>query len=375
MKFYLRYADQQVQFTQSNDTALSNNSTEVFYCNKLTQEEGAWNNGYIYVISTDANINGLERRISNFNADKDALYVEWPCDTDQVPTTDDNFELVDIWPPVQIHDAINDAIRDSWRTYPDLVLDETLVIEDNKRAYDLSALAQPPSRMMQVYVERSSNAVGGQVTTVTTSDVFGDTTIDLSTLTADSSVITDWKLSIHDGTGKGQLYSLTAASTTTQLVTGTSTSASATNPDTTSKITIWNPAEHDNNWYRFLPVRFDASEFPNTMYMQEDLSGNEGMRIRLIYLAQHQDLSADSDLTTVPKYYVINKALSILHDSLVSDNRADRRDHSGIAEHYDQLARAWAAQNPRRLPAGSVWIEPDAHSAYNGGNSINPLGW
>jgi hypothetical protein len=265
----------------------------------------------------------------------------------------------------------------------------------------------------------------GRVTTVGSTDTFGSTAIDLSALTASTSVITDWQVGVYTGTGAGYTYGVTAASTTTGLVTidvaFTSTpdtdsyirlwdvreasftdwrvgiytgqgagqlftlesadtttqtftvdAASTTTPDTTSKFTLWNPTEQDVNWYRLLPVRFDAVEHPNKMYIQGDLSTSRGMRLRLVYLAQPVTLDADTDETTVPRYFLVNKSLAHLHDSLVNDNRADRRDHSAIAEHHDQLARAFEGQNPRRMPTGTVWQEV---RGGQGRYQIDPMGW
>jgi len=276
MEFYLSYPNGSLNFTQGTSTD-DVSDTEAFYCNKLAQGEGTWNNSYIYVTSTDSAIDGFERRIANFNADADALFLDWPADTDEVPSTDDSFELLSIWPPSQVHDAINDSIRDAWRTYPDVVVDETVVVEEDKREYDISGLDDVPYRMLQIYVERSVSNIDGQITTVTDSDNFGDSNMDLSALTASTSTIGDWKVGIYTGTGAGQLFTLSAASTTTQLFT-VATSA-VTNPDTDSKFTLWNSEEQDVNWYRILPVRFDAVEHPNKMYIQGDLGTSEGMRL------------------------------------------------------------------------------------------------
>ncbi len=372
MKFYLRYPNGSLEFSSDGGTSTDDvNSTEVFYCDKLAQSEGAWNNAYIYVTSTDDNIDGFERRIANFNADANAMFLDWPADTDEVPSSDDSFELLSIWPPSQVHDAINDSIRDAWRTYPDVVTDESLVVEEDKREYDISGLSDVPYRMLQIYVERSVSNLDGQITTVTDSDDFGDSNMDLSALTASTTSISDWRVGIYTGTEAGQLFTLSAASTTTQLF--TVATPATTNPDTDSRFTLWNQAEQDVNWYRLLPVRFDTVEHPNKMYIQGDLGTSEGMRLRLVYLAQPVTLDADTDETTVPRYFLVNKSLAHLHDSLVNDNRADRRDHSAIAEHHDQLARAFEAQNPRRMPTGTVWQEVRGYKS--GRSQIDPLGW
>ena len=371
MDFYLRYPSGSLNFdaNESGDTSRVT-STTAFYCDKLPQWDKSWDNAYIYVTSTDSNIDGFERRIHAFRQ-PGVMYLEWPSDTDEVPSSDDSFELLDIWPPSQVHDAINDSIRDAWRAYPDVVEDESLVIEEDKREYDISGLSDVPYRILQIYVERSVSNIDGQMTTVTDSDDFGDSSMDLSALTASTTSIGDWRAGIYTGTGAGQLFTLSAASTTTQLFT-VATPSTAT-PDTTSKFTLWNQAEQGTNWYRILPAKFDTVEHPSKMYVQGDLETSKGMRMRLIYLAQPATLDDDTDETTVPRYFIVNKSLAHLHDSLVNDNRTDRRDHSAIAEHHDQLARAYEAQNPRRMPTGTVWQE--VRGGLSGRSQIAPLGW
>ena len=66
MKFYLRYPNGSLDFTQGATTD-DVSDTQAFYCDKLAQGEGAWNNSYIYVTSTDTDIDGFERRIASNN--------------------------------------------------------------------------------------------------------------------------------------------------------------------------------------------------------------------------------------------------------------------------------------------------------------------
>jgi hypothetical protein len=366
MQFYLRYPTGSLTFTAGNDTNADANDTETWYCTKLTQGEGFWNNSYIWTTSTDANRNAVERRISNFNADQDGLYLEYPCDTDEIPTTDDTFELFDIWPPTQIHEAINDSIRDSWMEFPEILVDETLVIEEDKKAYDLSGLSRTPASVLQLYAERSQSRRQGVISTVTDSDNFGDTSMDLSDVTS-----TTWRASIYSGTGKGQLFTISAVSTTTQIFT-VETSAT-TNPDTTSKVVIWDSGDEELNWYRIHAARFDRPDYPNTMYIQGEPSASWGLRYRMVYVPQPIELDEDTDATAVPRYFILHKALSILHDSLVEDNRADSRRHMEIAENHDQLARDYALRHPRKYPSFTLWSEGEVHGGY--GMDPNPLGW
>jgi len=366
MQFFLRYPAGSLTFTAGGDSNASANDAEVWYCTKLTQAEGWWTNAYIYTTSTDTDRNNVERRLVDFNADADALYLEYPCETAEIPTTDDTFELYDIWPPTQIHDAINDSIRDSWQEFPEVLVDETLVVEEDKKEYDISGLSRTPASVLQVYVERSQSRRQGVISTVTDSDEFGDTSMDLSDVTS-----TTWRASVYKGTGAGQLFTIASASTTTQLFT-VETSA-VVNPDTTSKIVVWDSGDEDLNWYRVHALRFDRFDYPNKMYIQGEPSASWGLRYRMIYVPEPDEMTADTDTTVVPRFFILHKALSILHDSLVEDNRADSRRHMEIAENHDRLARDYALRHPRRYPSFTLWSEGQISEGY--GIDPNPLGW
>ena len=374
MRFYLRYPDGNLDFSAGADSNTPANDTQVFYCNSLKQNEDFWENAYIYVNSSDSDRDEFERMIVGFNADKSGLYLEWPCTSDQVPTSDDNFELLDMWPAHTVHDKINDAIRDSWRAFPEVTEDETLVIREDKRRYDLTGLTEQPAYLLHIWMERSQSSMTGQVTTVTDSDSWGDTGMDLSALTASTTSATDWAVSIYSGAGAGQLFEASAASTTTQLLDVTSTLTSWTNPDTTSKIRVWNKNEEDRNWYPLYAAQLDRLEFPSYFDVIGDPHAYYGYRFRLRYIREPVALSADTDTTTVPQYFVKNKALAFLHDDLVGDNRANRQDHVAIAEHYDRLARDYQLRNPRRLPSATIWeVEGGIDAGY--GIDPNPLDW
>ena len=366
MPFFLRYKDQELNFTAGGSTNTPAASTEVFYCTKLTQEDGFWNNSYLYMVSTDAAKDGLERLIPNFNRENNALYLEWPCDIDEVADTDDKFELYDMYPPSALHEGINDTIRDSWRTFPDIVTDETFVIERRQRKYQFSELAQAPAYVLQILAETVVNSVRGNVVTSSLNGSVDDLTI------ADvSGIDTNWRVSYYYNTGSGQQFGITAVDTATNILTLDATAT--TSPDTSTWFRCWDPTEQRTDWYPMLSVKFDAPEHPSWMEFQGEPSASWGLRYRVIYIAQPAELSADTDTTTVPQYFVKNKTLAFLHDSMVGDNRADARAHSSIAEHYDQLARDYALRNPRRLPDGTVWTESEFYSGY--GIEPNPLAW
>jgi hypothetical protein len=369
MPFFLRYKDQEVGFTAGGDSNASVASTSVFYCTNLTQEEGFWNNSYLYMVSTDAAKDGFERLIPNFNREHNAIHLEWPCDTDEVPSTDDKFEMFEMWPPSDVHDYINDAIRDSWRTFPDIVVDETFTITKRKRKYEFSEMAVQPAYVLQILAETAVNSVRGNV--ISSSENVGDTDVEDLTISNVSGIDTNWRVSYYYNAGAGQSFGITAVDGTNNILTLDATAT--TSPDTGTQFRCWDPTEQRTDWYPMLSVKFDTPEHPSWMEFQGEPSASWGLRYRVIYIAQPAELTSDTDTTTVPQYFVKNKAIAFMHDSLVGDNRADARAHSNIAEHYDQLARDYALRNPRRLPDGTVWTEGQFYSGY--GLEANPLAW
>jgi len=375
MRFYLRYPDGEAAFTPSGDSNAFAASTEVFYCTNLTQKEGFWKNAYIYVQSTDSNRDGFERLIPNFNREKNALYLEWPCTTDEVPTTDDEFELLDIWPPHQIHDLANDAIRDSWRAYPDIVIDESFTICRRRRQYLLSTdyLEKQPAMVLQIYAE---TVVTGQRGSISSYDGVSGSD-HLVTVSGDlSNVDSNWRFSYYYGpAGDHPLnnFAVVSADTATGQIQLAGLINGSDSPTTDTWFRLWDPTEQRTDWYPMYQVGGLDVEFPPWFEMQGEPSASWGLRYRIVYAAVPDTLSADSDATTIPQYFIKNKTLAFMHDALVGDNRADRRDHTAIAEHYDQLARDYAMRNPRRLPNGSVWYEGSFYSGY--GTEQNPLGW
>ena len=359
MEFYKRYPD--YELTPDSDC-----STTTLKCSKLVQAADSWKSSYIWVMSTDNARDGLERYITASGTDG-SLTLEWPCDTDQVPSTDDTFEIISMWPPSFIHEKINDVVRDEFRVYPNVVTDESIVIQEEKLEYDLTGLVPLPWQILQVYVERTTSGLYGTITSWSTDgSQFGDTTMDLS------GVDTDWKASFYYGSGAGQLFSIQSVDTAAGLITPAVPAADM--PGTDTKLMLWDPTDQDLAWYPYLYCRFDQTEFPDKLYLYEDPSASYGLRFRLVYLAQSTELIADSDVTTVPQYFIVHKVLAMLHDSLSEDNRVDARRHTEIAEKHDQLARDFAMRNPRRLPQRFLWQEPGSY-ATGRALQVNPLDW
>ena len=113
-----------------------------------------------------------------------------------------------------------------------------------------------------------------------------------------------------------------------------------TTPDTTSKWALWD-ASDEYEWYRMTAVRFDAKEFPTIMYFPKDYDTVLGMRIRLHYMSGPVELATEGATTVVPKEYILHKALGLLYDMKINDNRADRQRFTALADQHHQLAEVY----------------------------------
>ena len=383
MEFYRRYPAGSVPVTAGAGSDADVNSVNVIYSSYLTQKDAFWNNQYVFIVDTAGA--AQERRIAAFDARRKGLTVEWPLSSaasSSDETVDgDSLEITSIWSPTEIHDAINDAIQEGYKHYPDIITDNNLIVQEDKLVYDLSGLATQPHVILKIWIEQTNNGFIGGISDTNDSDggaiattQLRDTNADLSALsdTTTGYASSDWLVSIYNGPGMGEHSEVFSVDTATCII--TASSAFSASLSTTSKYRVWNPKEETDVWYRWTGVRFDANEEPSEMYFKSDLDKCQGLRIKLEYVAQCATLTADSDETQVPKRYILNKSLAYLHDAAMHDNRASRQDHATLAQAHDDLAEQYAAKHPRRWPSGTIWTWEDADNNLSYEES-NPMSW
>jgi len=354
MPFYLRYGSGSIVLGSTEQTVTQLAAAE------LTQPEKFWQAQYAWIVESSA-----ERRVTEYDVGSTAGLLSLEYALSAAAASSDSIEITSIWPPTQIHEAINAAIASASKHYPDVVTDESLVLEENKMVYSLSGLTSTPWQILQVYVEQPASSITGQPTAATGTTIT-DAAQDFSTND------TDHFVSVYAGTGSGQLRETSTGSSGGQLTVATWT----TTPDTTSFYRYWDAGDQQIDWYRVHDVNFDNVEYPDNLYFSELYSGSYGARIRLKYLSNNNSLAADSDVTTVPVLYISHKVLSLLHDSLIGDNRVDRSVHASLAEYYDSLAEKYLVQTPRRRPAGTLWRGEASGAQSTRNDSIgDPLKW
>jgi hypothetical protein len=346
MPFFLRYKNGFLDADSGTTLTLVDTA--------LTQKDKFWNNAWVYrTASQEASL------ITNFDGQTDTLSLETPITT---VVTGDDYEIHSLWNAYEIHEAINQAIRDARRIFIETITDETLVVQEDTLAYSLTSLARTPFVISRVYIEQPSNVQRGTVFSATSN------TISINDLSVMNDVTSNWKVSIYAGTGKGQLRAITSVDGIIATV-----PAWTTVPDATSKYALWNPTVQTYDWYPWDALRMDsAKEFPDLLYFSRRPIDFYGMRIRLEYASLPVELSLEADVTYIPTSYLLPAAVAILHGHKIGDNRADRDLHFGEARRYKELAENFLIRNAPHRPDMAM-LKQTAN--YYQPDNQNPLNW
>jgi hypothetical protein len=347
MKFYKRYLDHST-FTGGSPVTPIDTS--------LTQAPDYWNNGWLLV--TSGSNNQQVRMITDFAGG--ALTLERAL---TATPTGGTYEILDVFSPYEVHRAINRSLNDAFPAFYDVNTDEdTLIVQEDKLTYDLTALSPRPWIPLTVEIEPGA-ATLGIVTTTSASGIIDSTT------SFDSDINADFKVSIYGGTGAGQISQVVSRTSATQL---TVSSGWIPALDSTSKYAVWDATDEDDTWRWLKAVRFDQKQYPSKMYLPPGLDSWNGMRIRFQYSATPSDLTCDSDETVVPKEFVVHKAISILAGMKLNDSRVDRDRYRDLEERHAARAQLIKDREAWQPPDVTMWQE------YSGNGSQdldNPLDW
>jgi hypothetical protein len=351
------------------DTGSSTDGTYVVDSD-LAQPDGYWNNMWLYIsanVSTatgatlDDNV-GSVRLIDQFDNKENKLFLEYALP--QGATNKDRYEIHENWNANEIHNAINRAIRDGFPDFFNTVEDKTLVLKEDTLEYDISALTNRPWVISEVYIERPYDSITGTATSGAATSLT-DTSADFSDAT------TSHYISIYDGTGTGQLRACTTGTSAGVINIGV---AWTTNPDSTSKYRFWDSREQRDRWYRVTSAHFDKLEYPSVLYLSKLYYGDYGARIKLVYATDALEMDDDADTTTVPKEFVIYKAIEFLASSRVSNTKADRERFAVLEQTYSAKAEIYRQKHANRMDT-TMWQESDPTSPSAIPSDGDPLGW
>ncbi len=360
MPFFKRFGSG-IQAVASSDL-----DSTFFQDARLTQRRDFWKNMWLYDVSNDD-----FRRIADFRQEQRRLVPEF--DFTATPTTASVFEIHSIYTPEEIHDAINDAIREAFPVFFDVVTDETIVLEQDKLTYDLTTnnsdgrgILSNPLRIKKIFVEQTSS--GG--THQATAGAAGTITDDNATFTG---VDTGWRVSIFAGVGSGQTQLVSSGDSNGVL---TPIANWTVTPDTSSKFRTWNVSKEQIDWREISSVRFDAKDYPTNMYWQQRSPAWFGMRLRIQYIGEPQSLTADTAPTTVvPAKYIKHYAMGKLMDQRGRAHPSDQNKYAELADREMQKAQQYKADHGFDLPDQTWWQEEDPSMWGGMWNVDDPLNW
>lgn len=358
MPFFRRFSDGYLTVQAS-----TSGTTDELRDDRLTQAHRFWKGAWFYDVSASA-----QRLIIDFQQDRDAMLWEFPLDN--APTAASDFEILSTWNPKEVHDAIDEAIREAFPAFYDVVISEDIVLETDKLEYDLATsvggrgVLTNAYRIKAIWLEQT----GSGATYTAASGAGTAIAVDDETFTGTD---TDWAISVYDGAGAGQLRGIESGDSDGNITIDTALSVSL---DTTSKLRIWDKAGQLYPWRAISAVRFDQKVWPNKLYFNQRYESQVGLRMRIQYIAQPQSLESDSAETMVPQKYIQHYAMGKLFGVRIPDNAVDRKAFATLEDRMMQKAAEYKINNAFNQPDGTLWTEEE-HGPTLFSLDDDPLGW
>lgn len=321
----------------------------------LTQKDNFWNGSWLYFPST-----GEVSLVRSFQANDNAVHLEVPLAS--TPSAGDDYELHQIWNAVDIHHFINQAILEGGRTWADTVTDETLILEEDKLSYTISGLTRRPWIVTKVFIENRGSVVRGSLQSATSTTAVLESAGILTPVTTPA----NWRISIYDGTGKGQIR--TVASVNGAEVTVTSWT---TTPDSTSKYALWDTTDDLSPWIPLDSYTLDAKEYPDTVHFFRRMESWFGMRLRIEYLSEPTELTAEADTTPIPKRWIVPFAVYLMLGQRIMDTKEDREVYSAESERYRIMAEDFRMRNAPHKPDVTLRSAQPRYTYIPNGDPLN----
>ena len=373
MPFFRRWPDGlQVQDTATGGTGTIDGSdaTQVVD-SRFTQQRGYWKKQWLYDV-----ISGEERQIVAFIKDKKALIPEY--DFDSPPSTATTIEILAIHSPSEIHLAINDAIIEAFPSFFDAVEDESIVVEEDKRDYELVTVVGGRGvlnnhlRIKSIWIENVSSGGFFVPDTASTTTNIVNANASFSAANVDST----WSISVYAGTGSGQYAEITAKASAD----GLTISALAVGLDTTSQVRFWQRTKQTRVWVPITAITFDAKDYPTTMRMIENINAHRGLRFRVSFIREEWrgglGLTSDTSSTVVPKKFIKHQAMAKLLRQRARRLPGEASKYVELAQQDQADADRFKISHSQDLPDQTLWTEEDYAGGSNGGQSVfNPMDW
>jgi hypothetical protein len=325
----------------------------------LKQKENFWRGAWYYAVDGDEM--GEYRKVTSFQSELNKIRLEYGLSG--APSAGEKYEIISIWSPEQIHEAINDAITEGFPAFYEVEEDVSLCLVEDQMKYDISDISNL-YKIRKIWIEDPTTGETGTAQSGTADTIVVADGTDLS------DVDDDWYVSVYGGTGKGQVRQVDSVVDGTDTI--TVASSWTTNPDSTSKYRFWNPVVQERPWIEVTAARFDRKQWPDYMYLTSDYNTRLGCRIKIQYIKQPQVMDDDTDTTVVPKRYIILKSKAILFGQRGGDPRT-RQGYQAMSVRFDEQAENYKGINAFPMPDQAIWQESD--NRIVGGEVLNPLGW
>lgn len=354
MPFYQRFGE--------TDITVSNYASKSVTVNALNQTNDFWNNQWIYI----PEINFTDK-IVDWVQSTHVLVLESGSD---LITSGMSVEIIRDFSAVELHQAINRALGNSYPAFFDMTTNYTLVLCEDKLEYDLSNLSPAISRIASISVERPANNIYATVTQVEEvtvgSDTFCDMTVDVDT----SEVTSDWLMSNYSTLTGGAWRNLVSSPSAgvVRVLTPLGTNIFFAG----DKVMLWNPKVQEYHWDDLVDYNANAFEFPSWIQFHYLDDSFYGCRLLINYVKVPGGLAAEDDETIVPSGYAVPAALSLLAATRINDIRVDRQKWAII-----QQQAAAEAQNFRELnyfrTTPTQYRNPKTHQSSR--SDPNPMDW
>ena len=349
-----------IQDSATSGLANASDSTKI-KDSRFQQKADYWKNTWVYNVTT-----GEQRRTVDFIQDQKALMPEYNWTT--TPTTAHTIEIFSIHTAEEVHNAINDAIRDGFPVFFDIVTYENIIIEDEKLEYTFSnnsdgrGFLTNPYRIKSVWMEQITSGGTHSVTSAAS-------TVLANTAETFSGVDTTWSIGVYKGTGAGQ-YIVPTSGSSAGIIT---VPAMTVVPDTTSEFRLWKRTEELYSWYPITDIEFDAKDYPGLMRLLHSRPADVGLRMRIQYVQEPQPLATDTASTAVPRQYIRHRALAKLMRQRARTHPAERSKYAELATDEERQADKFKIEHGFDLPDQTIWQEKNWGTLQV--PEFNPLDW
>lgn len=297
---------------------------------------------------------GEERRVTDYVNSTDTITVEYAFTA--AVANGDVYSLRKIHPRSRYVRAINYALESATGLYEDLQYSEQRCVRSNRLEETLANLTAATCRHIYKIWVTTYDVLTDSTATAGAAGTLTDTAQSWATSGADSPGAQSMYVTIYNGTGAGQVRTVSSNTSTVLTVSSNWT----TNPSTDSEYKVLR-AERDKVPVRVVNAYIDWGNREVLFGWQPE----EGQIYRVEWGREPVALSAAADTTSVPRHFVMLKAQEFLWERLIGKgaypNAAD------AAERFRAKAQVYALENPQVKPAdtlfeyapGKAWVPQD----------------